>query len=74
MCQAGIFYGGKPLCESQKTRVAYISEGFAEWDQELTFPIKVHNMPRMARLCFGIYEIIKPKGKRKGKDSNKVRY
>ncbi|KOB70006.1 Phosphatidylinositol 3-kinase [Operophtera brumata] len=55
-----------------KTRVATISsQGIAEWDQELTFPIKVHNMPRMARLCFGIYEIAKAKGKRRGKDGNK---
>ncbi|KAG6442170.1 hypothetical protein O3G_MSEX002201 [Manduca sexta] len=72
VCQAGIFHGGKPLCEVQKTRVTNISkEGVATWDQELTFAIKVHNLPRMARLCFGIYEITKVKSKRRGKDSNK---
>ncbi|CAG5011875.1 unnamed protein product [Parnassius apollo] len=70
VCQAGIFHGGKALCEAQKTRVAPVSkEGVALWDEELTFPIKVYNMPRMARLCFVIYEISKTKGKRRGKDS-----
>lgn len=75
--QAGIFHGGKPLCESQKTRVSAVSsDGEARWDQELQFPIKVHNIPRMARLCFVIYEISKTaKGKsRRVKDSNKVRF
>lgn len=73
VCQAGIFHGGKALCEAQKTRVAPVSkEGVAQWDEELTFPIRVHNMPRMARLCFVIYELSKAKGKRRGKDS-KVR-
>ncbi|KAJ0180329.1 hypothetical protein K1T71_003733 [Dendrolimus kikuchii] len=72
VCQVGIFHGGKPLCESQKTRSAAISkDGVAQWDEELTFPIKVYNLPRMARLCFGIYEITKVKSKRKGKDSSK---
>ncbi|CAH0604358.1 unnamed protein product [Chrysodeixis includens] len=72
VCQAGIFHGGKPLCETQKTRAAVISkDGVAQWDQELTFPIKVCNLPRMARVCFGVYEITKSKSKRRGKDSNK---
>ncbi|XP_013182174.1 PREDICTED: phosphatidylinositol 4,5-bisphosphate 3-kinase catalytic subunit delta isoform [Papilio xuthus] len=70
VCQAGIFHGGKALCEAQKTEVKTASkDGVAQWDKELTFPIKVYNMPRMARLCFVIYEITKTKGKRRGKDS-----
>ncbi|CAG9096005.1 unnamed protein product [Plutella xylostella] len=75
--QAGIFHGGKALCEPQKTRVATVSsDGEARFDQELRFPIKVHNIPRMARLCFVIYEISKTaKGKsRRVKDSNKELY
>ncbi|XP_047021008.1 phosphatidylinositol 4,5-bisphosphate 3-kinase catalytic subunit delta isoform [Helicoverpa armigera] len=71
ICQAGIFHGGKPLCETQKTRAAIMTDGVAVWDQELTFPIKVYNLPRMARVCFGVYEITKSKSKRRGKDSNK---
>lgn len=74
ICQAGIFHGGKALCEAQKTFAAPVSrEGVAQWDQELKFPIKVLNVPRMARLCFGIYEIIKVKSKKRGKDASKVR-
>lgn len=73
VCQAGIFHGGKPLCETQKTRATVISkDGVAQWDQELRFPVKVHNLPRMSRICFGVYEISKTKSKRRGKDSNKV--
>ncbi|XP_028178666.1 phosphatidylinositol 4,5-bisphosphate 3-kinase catalytic subunit delta isoform [Ostrinia furnacalis] len=72
ICQAGIFHGGKALCEAQKTRAAPVSkEGVAQWDQKLKFPIMVHNLPRMARLCFGIYEIIKAKSKKRGKDASK---
>ncbi|XP_052755017.1 phosphatidylinositol 4,5-bisphosphate 3-kinase catalytic subunit delta isoform [Galleria mellonella] len=74
ICQAGVFHGGKPLCEAQKTRAAAVSsEGVAQWQQELKFPLKVYNIPRMARLCFGIYEIEinKTKNKKKGKDSGK---
>ncbi|XP_041977720.1 phosphatidylinositol 4,5-bisphosphate 3-kinase catalytic subunit delta isoform [Aricia agestis] len=70
VCQAGIYHGGKSLCEPQKTKVTTVSkEGEAQWDEELTFPIKVCNVPRMARLCFVIYEISKAKNKRRGKDS-----
>lgn len=73
VCLGGIFHGGKPLCEVQKTKVAVISkEGVATWDEELTFPIKVHNLPRMARLCFGIYELSKIKSKWRGKDKEPV--
>ncbi|XP_045445644.1 phosphatidylinositol 4,5-bisphosphate 3-kinase catalytic subunit delta isoform [Melitaea cinxia] len=72
VCQVGIYHGGKSLCEPQKTRVAVVSkEGEAQWDEELTFNIKVCNVPRMARLCFVIYEISKTKNKRRGKDANK---
>ncbi|CAH0748005.1 unnamed protein product [Diatraea saccharalis] len=72
ICQAGIFHGGKALCEAQKTRAAPVSrDGVAQWDQELKFPVKVHNVPRMARLCFGIYEIIKIKSKKRGKEASK---
>lgn len=72
ICQAGIYHGGKSLCEPQKTKVAVVSSvGEAQWDEELQFPIKVSNVPRMARLCFVIYEISKAKNKRR-KDANKV--
>ncbi|XP_073944342.1 phosphatidylinositol 3-kinase 92E [Choristoneura fumiferana] len=72
VCQAGIFHGGKPLCEAQKTGMAVVSnEGVARWDQALTFPIKVSNIPRMSRLCFVIYETNKVKGKRRAKEANK---
>ncbi|VVC95371.1 unnamed protein product [Leptidea sinapis] len=56
----------------EKTKVTVVSkEGEAQWDEELQFPINVYNVPRMARLCFVIYEITKSKNKRRGKDANK---
>ncbi|XP_039747137.1 phosphatidylinositol 4,5-bisphosphate 3-kinase catalytic subunit delta isoform [Pararge aegeria] len=67
VCQAGIYHGGKPLCEPRKTRVAVVTmEGEAQWNVILQFPIKVCNVPRMARLCFVIYEVSKAKNKWKG--------
>lgn len=76
--QAGIFHGGKSLCEGQKTSESQVTkEGEANWGETLVFPIKVHNIPRMARLCFVIYEITKTaKGlkSRKVKESNKELY
>ncbi|GBP26146.1 Phosphatidylinositol 4,5-bisphosphate 3-kinase catalytic subunit delta isoform [Eumeta japonica] len=75
--QGGIFHGGKAICESQKTKeVVVSSEGEVSWDQQLEFPIKVYNIPRMAKLCFVIYEVSKTaRGKsRRVKQSNKELY
>lgn len=58
--QAGIFHGGKALCEKQKTFEKIVRDsGSAEWSQILKFDIKVHNIPRMARLCLVVYETAK---------------
>lgn len=74
--QAGIFHAGKSMCECQKTSEQTVSkDGEASWKEELTFSLEVYNIPRMARLCFVIYEISKTakglKSKRL-KDANKV--
>lgn len=74
--QVGIFHGGKPLCESQKTVENVVSkEGRVDFEEEIQFDIQISNIPRMARLCFAIYEISKSaKGvkARKVKDSKQV--
>ncbi|EFN66382.1 Phosphatidylinositol-4,5-bisphosphate 3-kinase catalytic subunit beta isoform [Camponotus floridanus] len=58
--QAGLFHGGKSLCESQKTKEIIVnSDGSCEWEESLKFDIKVRDIPRMARLCFVLYEISK---------------
>ncbi|XP_014479292.1 PREDICTED: phosphatidylinositol 4,5-bisphosphate 3-kinase catalytic subunit delta isoform [Dinoponera quadriceps] len=58
--QAGLFHGGKSLCESKKTREIAVSlDGSCEWEEVLRFDIKVRDIPRMARLCFVLYEISK---------------
>ncbi|XP_036147909.1 phosphatidylinositol 4,5-bisphosphate 3-kinase catalytic subunit beta isoform [Monomorium pharaonis] len=58
--QAGLFHGGKSLCESQKTKEVIVSaDGSCEWEETLKFDIKVRDIPRMARLCFVLYEISK---------------
>lgn len=58
--QAGLFHGGKSLCESQKTKEIIVSsDGSCEWEETLKFDIKVRDIPRMARLCFVLYEISK---------------
>lgn len=74
--QAGLFHGGKSLCESQKTAERVVSkDGNIEWEEDLTFDLKVCDIPRMARLCFVVYEILKSsKGvrARRLKDSKQV--
>ncbi|KAK9501564.1 hypothetical protein O3M35_012267 [Rhynocoris fuscipes] len=76
--QAGLYHGGKSLCEPQKTSERLVSkEGECIWDEDLQFDIQVSNIPRMARLCFVVYEICKSaKGLRskKLKDSKQELY
>lgn len=77
--QAGLFHGGKSLCEPQKTApIPLPTDGCATWEEVLKFDIMVYNVPRMARLCLVVYEIVKnSKGsgssggtaRRRGKDS-----
>lgn len=58
--QAGIFHGGKMLCEKQKTSEIIVRDsGSAEWHHILRFDIKIQNIPRMARLCVVVYETAK---------------
>ncbi|XP_018567528.1 phosphatidylinositol 4,5-bisphosphate 3-kinase catalytic subunit delta isoform [Anoplophora glabripennis] len=72
--QSGFFHGGKPLCETQKTSDRVTDEKCdIELDITLNFDIQVHNIPKTARLCFVIYEIVRGKGtkSKKFKDSSK---
>lgn len=39
--QAGLFHGGRSLCESRKTRHKTCTDGECTWNEELTFDIKV---------------------------------
>lgn len=57
---AGLFHGGKSLCESQKTSEKLVSkDGECEWEEDVTFELAVCNIPRMTRLCLVVYEILK---------------
>lgn len=58
--QAGLFHGGKSLCEPQKTStIALPVDGCATWEEVLKFETMVYNVPRMARLCLVVYEVVK---------------
>lgn len=75
--QAGLFHGGKSLCQSQKTQEKAVVEMTAKFDECLQFDILVSNIPRMARLCLVVYEISKSsKGvrSRRLKDSKQELY
>ncbi|KAJ1528067.1 hypothetical protein ONE63_007985 [Megalurothrips usitatus] len=75
--QAGLFHGGKSLCEPQKTREKHVEDSVAKFDEFLYFDILVSNIPRMARLCLVVYEISKSsKGvrSRRLKDSKQELY
>ncbi|RZF40704.1 hypothetical protein LSTR_LSTR007995 [Laodelphax striatellus] len=57
---AGLFHGGKSLCESQKTCERLVTkEGECLWEEDLTFDIKICDIPRMARLCLVVFELSK---------------
>uniref|UniRef100_A0A6P7GNJ1 Phosphatidylinositol 4,5-bisphosphate 3-kinase catalytic subunit delta isoform-like n=1 Tax=Diabrotica virgifera virgifera TaxID=50390 RepID=A0A6P7GNJ1_DIAVI len=73
--QAGLFHGGKSLCQPKKTFDCSIDDKYeCSINTELVFDIDVCNIPRNAKLCFVVYEVNKyAKGtkSRKSKDSNK---
>lgn len=58
--QAGLFHGGKILCQPQKTSEKFISEKMeCTLDEKLVFDIQICNIPRCAKLCFVVYEVTK---------------
>lgn len=58
--QAGLFHGGKILCQPQKISEKLISEKpECGIDERLVFDIQVCNIPRCAKLCFVVYEVTK---------------
>lgn len=75
----GLFHGGKPLCSNRRTseRQVVAETGECTWDEDLDFDLLVCNIPRMARLCFVVYEVSKnAKGtkSRKTKDSKQEQF
>lgn len=65
---AGLFHGGKSLCESKKTRDIFVQpDGSCEWEETLEFDLKVRDIPRNTRLCFVLYEIGKSSKSTKSK-------
>ncbi len=62
--QAGIFHGGRSLCEPKKTSAKHSIDGESTWNEILTFDIRVRDVPRTARLCIVVYGVSKmAKGK-----------
>lgn len=58
--QAGLFHGGKILCQPQKTSEKLISEKLeCNLDETLVFDIQICNIPRCAKICFVVYEVTK---------------
>lgn len=75
--QAGIFHGGKSLCQPKRA-LDYAMDEKCECrvNTELVFDIDVCNIPRNAKLCFVVYEVNKyAKGTKtkKMKDMAKVK-
>lgn len=66
----GLFHGGKPLCEPQKTKETCLQkDGHTLWEQTLKFEISVYNVPQMTRLCLVVYELIKSGTRRKMREN-----
>jgi phosphatidylinositol-4,5-bisphosphate 3-kinase len=62
--RAGLFHGGRSLCESRDSETIFVrgsieSSLSAEWNQTLQFDIRICDIPRMARLCFVVYQVEK---------------
>ncbi|KAM7412109.1 hypothetical protein PAMA_021865 [Pampus argenteus] len=66
--QAGLFHGSELLCKVVTSSEVMVSSE-PLWDQKLEFDINVADLPRMSRLCFGLYAVIekakKPRGTKK---------
>ncbi|KAG5883732.1 hypothetical protein JTB14_024233 [Gonioctena quinquepunctata] len=58
--QAGLFHGGKSLCQPKRTIDCTIDDKCeCKINAELVFDIQVCNIPRNAKLCFVVYEVNK---------------
>ncbi|XP_062699657.1 phosphatidylinositol 4,5-bisphosphate 3-kinase catalytic subunit beta isoform-like [Aedes albopictus] len=55
----GLFHGGKSLCKPMKTELVALNGGRAVWNETIVFDIDLKNVPRMARLCLVIYELVR---------------
>ncbi|CAG9819182.1 unnamed protein product [Phaedon cochleariae] len=73
--QAGLFHGGKSLCQPKRTLDCAIDDKCeCKINAELVFDIQVCNIPRNAKLCFVVYEVnkyVKGTKTKKTKDSAK---
>lgn len=50
--QIGLYHGGRPLCPLKTVPIKSNGEVHAE----VEFDITLSNIPRMAKLCFGLFE------------------
>lgn len=57
MIEAGLYHGGRALCETRTTQEIPIVQGTGKVEENLSFSIAVCNIPRNARLCLAIYEV-----------------
>lgn len=49
--QAGIFHGGRSLCEPRKTQAKIYANGECTWNEELTFDLKVTDFTASTNIC-----------------------
>ena len=56
--QLGLFHGNKPLCSTTGAILKKLPDenGVVQIGQNFVFEIPVCKLPRMAKLCFGIFE------------------
>ncbi|XP_054714639.1 phosphatidylinositol 4,5-bisphosphate 3-kinase catalytic subunit delta isoform-like [Uloborus diversus] len=55
--QCGIFHSDEILSNLVHTSDKFVEDGKATWEETLQFDLKLHNVPRMAKLCICIYEV-----------------
>ena len=55
--RASIYHGGEVLCDVANSQEVMMANGVATWDEEISFKIRLADLPRMARICFLLYAL-----------------
>ncbi|RWS06961.1 phosphatidylinositol 4:5-bisphosphate 3-kinase catalytic subunit beta isoform-like isoform X1 [Dinothrombium tinctorium] len=56
--QVGLYHGSELLCKALSTAEESVRESECSWEESLEFGIDIRDLPRMAKLCFVIYETV----------------
>ena len=70
--RACIYHAGDTMCSIVNWPERQLEGDTAKWEESVTFDISLHDIPRMARLCFMLYEATSTRGKGRRKVGDTV--